>query len=179
MGFPICGHQHPDRVAVNLLSHVLGGGMSSRLFMELREKHALCYQVGSYVSHYRETGALQIMASCAPDKARELVRRAAVECRRLVEDGITAEELERAKLQARTSLVFSQESTSARMFGLAYQAIHMDRMLDLDGQIAEIEAVSLDQLQRLAQEVLRPETLAVSALGTRQGAEIRKQDLAL
>ena len=177
LGFPICGHQHPDRVAVNLLSHILGGGMSSRLFMELREKHALCYQVGSYVSHYQETGALQIMASCAPDKARELVRRSAVECRRLLEDGITAEELERSKLQARTSLVFSQESTSARMFSLAHQAIHMGRMLDLDGQIAEIDAVELDQLHRIAQEVLRPEVMAISALGTRKGSEIRKQDL--
>jgi predicted Zn-dependent peptidase len=153
--------------------------MSSRLFMELREKHALCYQVGSYVSHYRETGALQIMASCAPDRARELVRRTAVECHRLLEEGITPEELERAKLQARTSLVFSQESTSARMFGLAYQAIHMDRLLDLDGQIAEIDAVNLDQLHRIAREVLRPDHLAISALGTRRGAEIRKQDLAL
>jgi predicted Zn-dependent peptidase len=179
LGFPICGHQHPDRVAVNLLSHVLGGGMSSRLFMELREKHALCYQVGSYVSHYRETGALQIMASCAPDKARELVRRTAVECHRLLEGGITAEELERAKLQARTNLVFSQESTSARMFSLAHQAIHMDRMLDLDGQIAEIDAVDLDQLHRIAQDVLRPGALAISALGTRKGSEIRKQDLSL
>jgi predicted Zn-dependent peptidase len=179
LGFPICGHQHPDRIGVNILSHVLGGGMSSRLFMELREKHALCYQVGSYVSHYRETGALQIMASCAPDKARELVQRSAVECRRLVEGGITAEELDRAKLQARTSLVFSQESTSARMFTLAHQAIHMGRMRNLDQQIAEIEAVDLEQLHRIAREVLRPESMAVSALGTRKGAEIRKQDLAL
>lgn len=177
LGFPICGHRHPDRVAVNLLSHVLGGGMSSRLFMELREKHALCYQVGSYVSHYRETGALQIIASCAPDKARELVRRSTAECLRLVEGGITPQELERAKLQARTSLVFSQESTSARMFTLAHQAIHMGRMMTLDEQVAEIEAVDLDQLHRVAGEVLRPETIAVSALGTRRGAEIRRQDV--
>jgi len=179
LGFPICGHQHPDRTGVNLLSHVLGGGMSSRLFMELREKNALCYQVGSYVSHYQETGALQIMASCAPDKARELVRRSMAECRRLLEDGITVEELERAKLQARTNLVFSQESTSARMFSLAHQAIHMHDLLDLDGQIAEIDAVDLDQLHRIAREVLQPEALAISALGTRKGSEIRKQDLAL
>ena len=179
LGFPVCGHQHPDRVAVNLLSHVLGGGMSSRLFMELREKNALCYQVGSYLSHYRETGALQIMASCAPDKARELVHRTAVECRRVVEDGIAIEELERAKLQARTNLVFSMESTSAHMFTLAHQAIHMDRIRDLDEQIAEIDAVDLDQLHQVARRVLRPEALAVAALGTRKGADIRKQDLGL
>jgi predicted Zn-dependent peptidase len=177
LGFPVCGHQHPDRVAVNLLSHVLGGGMSSRLFMELREKNALCYQVGSYLSHYRQTGALQISASCAADKARELVQRASAECRRLVREGIRLEELERAKLQARTTLVFSQESTSARMFSLAHQALHMDRIRSLDELIQEIDAVDLDQLHRVAQEVLQPEAMALAALGTRKGREIRKQDL--
>lgn len=177
LGFPVCGHRHPDRVAVNLLSHILGGGMSSRLFMELREKNALCYQVGSYISHYQGTGALQIAASCAADKARELVQRAVAECRRMLEHGIALEELERAKLQARTTLVFGQESTSARMFTLAHQALHMDRILDLDEQIAEIDAVDLDQLHRVAREVLKPECLAVAALGTRKGKEIRKPDL--
>lgn len=178
LGFPAPGHRHPDRIAVNLLSHVLGGGMSSRLFMELREKHALCYQIGSFLSHYRDTGALQIAASCASEKARELVQRASTECARLAEKGATLEELERAKLQARTSLVFSQESTSARMFSLAHQAIHMDRILDLDAQIAEIDAVDLDHLNCVAHEVLRLEPMAVSALGTRKNGEIRKQDLA-
>jgi len=177
LGFPAPGHRHPDRVAVNLLSHVLGGGMSSRLFMELREKHALCYQIGSYLSHYRDGGALQISASCASDKARELVQRGVAECVRLAVKGATDEELERAKLQARTSLVFSQESTSARMFSLAHQAIHMGAIRDLDAQIAEIDAVDLDSLNRVAREVLRPERLAVSALGTRKRGEIRKQDL--
>jgi len=177
LGFPACGHRHPDRMAVNLLSHVLGGGMSSRLFMELREKNALCYQVGSYLSHYQDTGALQIAAGCSADKARELVQRAVAECRRLVKDGIAPEELERAKLQARTTLVFSQESTSARMFSLAHQALHMDRILSLDEQIAEIDGVDLEQLHRVAREVLKPECLAVAALGTRKGREIRKQDL--
>ena len=178
MGFPAPGHRHPDRVAVNLLSHVLGGGMSSRLFMELRERHALCYQIGSYLSHYRSGGALQIGASCASDKARELVQRGSAECARLASQGATREELERAKLQARTNLVFGQESTSARMFTLAHQAIHMETILDLDAQIREIEVVDLDTLNRVAREILRPELLAVSALGTRKHGEIRKQDLA-
>lgn len=178
LGFPAPGHRHRDRTAVNLLSHVLGGGMSSRLFMELREKHALCYQIGSYLTHYGDTGALQIMASCAADKARELVQRATVECVRLADQGATQEELDRAKLQARTSLVFSQESTSARMFTLAHQAIHMDRILDLDGQVQEIDAVDLEHLNRVASDILKPATMAVSALGTKKNGTIRKQDLA-
>ncbi|MCE1229208.1 MAG: insulinase family protein [Firmicutes bacterium] len=178
MGFAAPSHQHQDRVAVNLLSHILGGGMASRLFMELRERHALCYQIGSFLSHYRDTGALQITASCASDKARELVRRTAAECRRLAQLGATAEELERAKLQARTSLVFSQESSSARMFTLAHQAIHMDRIRDLDAQIAEIDAVDLDHVNRVAAGILLPEAMAVAALGTRERGGIRAEDLA-
>ncbi len=177
MGFPAPGHRHQDRTAVNLLSHVLGGGMSSRLFMELREKHALCYQIGSYLSHYRDTGALQITAGCASDKARDLVQRAAAECAKLAALGATQEELDRAKLQARTSLVFSQESTSAHMFSLAHQAIHMDRILNIDAQIAEIDAVNLDQLNQVAKAILDPNVMGVSALGTKKNSEIRKQDL--
>ena len=177
MGFPACAHRHPDRAAVNLLGHVLGGGMSSRLFMELREKNALCYQVGSYLTHYQEAGALQIAASCAPERARELVRRTVAECAKLRAHGVSAEELERAKLQVRTSLVFSQESSSSRMFTLAHQAIHMDQLTSIDAQIQELDRVGLEDIQRLAQEILNPEAFAVSALGTRRSTGIRPQDL--
>jgi predicted Zn-dependent peptidase len=177
MGFPTGGHDYADRVAANLLSHILGGGASSRLFMELREKKALCYQVGSYLSLYRGTGAIQIAASCAVERARELVQRTMAECVLLAERGATQEELERAKLQSRTSLVFGQESASSRMFTLAHQAIHMGRIYSLDEMVDEIDAVDLDQLNRVARELLKPELLAVSALGTKRGREIRKQDL--
>jgi predicted Zn-dependent peptidase len=178
MGFPAYPHQHPDRSALNLLSYVLGGGMSSRLFMELREKHALCYQVGSYLSQYRDTGALQIAASCAPDRAQELVRRTVAECARMRQDGVAADELERAKLQLRTSLVLNQESTSSRMFALAHQAIHMDRIRSLDQQVREIEEVGLEQVNRVAAELLRPDGFGVSALGTTRASGIRARDLA-
>ncbi len=177
MGFPTGGHTHPARVATGLLSTVLGGGMSSRLFLELREKRALCYQVGSYLSPYRGTGALQITASCAPGKARELVARTLGECERLREQGATPDELERAKRQARTSLVFGQESSSSRMFTLAHQAIHLDRTYTLDEQLAEIDAVDLETLNAAAREVLAPERFSVAALGTRRGGEIRRSDL--
>ena len=177
MGFPAVAHQDPDRAAVNLLSYVLGGGMSSRLFMELREKHALCYQVGSYLSQYRDTGALQIAASCAPERAQELVRRTVAECAKVRRDGVTADELERAKLQMRSSLVLNQESASSRMFALAHQAIHLDRVRGLDEQIREIDRVNLEQVQRVAGQVLVPEAFGVSALGTRRASAIRRRDL--
>ena len=177
LGFPAPDHRSPDRAAAHLLSHVLGGGMASRLFLELRERRGLCYQVGSYLSPYADTGALQISASCAPAQLRELVKRTMAECARIRESGVAADELDRAKLQARTGLVFSQESSSSRMFSLAHQAIHQGGLRSLDQQMAEIEAVTLDDVARMAQALLDPAQFGVSALGTRSGCDIRPQDL--
>jgi predicted Zn-dependent peptidase len=177
LGFPAPDHRSPDRAAAHLLSHVLGGGMASRLFMELRERRGLCYQVGSYLSPYADTGALQISASCAPTQLRELVQRTLAECAKVRAKGVEADELERAKLQARTSLVFSQESSSSRMFSLAHQAIHQGRLQSLDEQMAEIAAVTPGDLLRVAQDLLDPAQLGLSALGTRKGADIRPKDL--
>ena len=177
MGFPAPGHRSPDRAATNLLSFVLGGGMASRLFLELRERRGLCYQVGSYLSPYADTGALQISASCAPTQLRELVQRTMIECARIRDKGVEADELERAKLQARTSLVFSQESSSSRMFSLAHQAIHQGELQSLDAQMTEIAAVTQADLLRVARVLLDPAQVGLSALGTRRGCDIRPQDL--
>jgi len=176
MGFPAPCHRHADRIAANLLCNILGGGMSSRLFLELRERHALCYQLGSYTSHYSDSGALQIAAACAANKVRELVKRALAECGRLAANGSTQAELDRAKLQLRTSLVFSQESNSSRMFSIAHQAMHMGSILDIDQQLAEIDDVTLEQVNRVAGEILVPELVGISALGTKRGCEIRDCD---
>ena len=177
MGFPAPSHRSADRAAAHLLSHVLGGGAASRLFLELRERRGLCYQVGSYLSPYADTGALQITASCAAAQARELVQRTMVECARVREKGVAADELERAKLQARTSLVFSQESSSSRMFSMAHQAIHQGQLQSLDEQMAEIENATQDDLLRVARTLLDPAQVGLSALGTRRGGEIRAKDL--
>ena len=177
LGFPAPSHRSADRAAAHLLSHVLGGGAASRLFMELRERRGLCYQVGSYLSPYADTGALQITASCAAAQARELVQRTMAECARIRAEGVAPDELERAKLQARTSLVFSQESSSSRMFSLAHQAIHQGQLQSLDEQVAEIEAATGEDLLRVARALLDPAQVGLSALGTRKGGEIRAKDL--
>ncbi len=177
MGFPAPSHRHPDRVAAGLLGYVLGGGMSSRLFMELRERHALCYSVGSYLTHYADTGALQIAAGCAPKQARELVQRTLAECARIMALGVSEDELERAKLQSRTSLVFSLESSNSRMFSLANQSLQQGQVYSIDQQLAEINQVTCAQVQRVAQACLKPSTLGLAALGSRRGCEIRIKDL--
>lgn len=177
MGFPAPPHRHPDRVAAGLLGYVLGGGMSSRLFMELRERHGLCYSVGSYLTHYADTGALQISVGCAPKQAREVVRRAMAECAQILDLGVSEDELERAKLQSRTSLVFSLESSNSRMFSLANQSLQQGEVLSIDQQLAEIDQVTCEQVQRVARQWLNPSTLGLAALGTKRGFEIRAKDL--
>lgn len=177
LGFPGPDHAHPDRAAFALLAHVLGGGMSSRLFLELRERRGLCYQVSAFPTPYRDTGALQIAASCAAENARELVRRALAECARVAASGVPEEELERARLQARTGLVFSQESSSSRMFSLAHQAVHLGRVQSLDEQVREIQEVTPEQVQRVAQAWLDPARLGLVCLGARRGHQIRTADL--
>ena len=177
MGFPAPPHRHPDRVAASLLSHMLGGGMSSRLFMELRERHGLCYSVGSYLTPYEDTGALQISAGCAPRHTRELVQRTLAECARIIEKGVSEEELERAKLQARTSLVFSLESSSSRMFNLANQSLQQGEIRGTDQLLIEINAVTCEQVKRVAGEWMDPSAMGLAVLGTKRGSEIRPRDL--
>ncbi|HZU53499.1 MAG TPA: insulinase family protein, partial [Holophagaceae bacterium] len=177
MGFPAPSHTDGDRTVVSLLSHILGGGMASRLFMELRERRGLCYQVGSFHTPYADTGALQISAACAPAQARELASRAMAECLKLRSILVPEEELERAKRQAKVSLVFGQESASARQFSLAHQALHWGGPLSLDAQLAEIDAVTPEDLRRVAEAILRPETLGLAALGIPKAQAIRASDL--
>lgn len=177
LGFPAPGHRSEDRAVLHLLNQVLGGGMASRLFMELRERRGLCYQVGSFLAPYATSGALQISASCAPRHARDLVSRAMQECLKIRERGITAEELDRARLQARTSLVFGQEGASSRMFSQAHQVIHWGGLKSLDDQLAELEAVTQEDVHRVAREVLDPARLGCMALGVGRGTGIREADL--
>lgn len=177
LGFPAPSHTDRDRTVVSLLSHILGGGMASRLFLELRERRGLCYQVGSFHTPYADTGALQISAGCAPAQARELVSRTMAECLKLRSTLVPEEELERAKRQAKVALVFGQESASSRMFSLAHQSLHWGGPLSLDAQLAEIEAVTPEDLIRVADAILMPETMGLAALGIPKAHAIRTADL--
>ncbi len=177
LGFPAPPHRHPDRMATGLLGHVLGGGMSSRLFMELRERRGLCYSVGSYLTHYADTGALQISAGCAPNHARDLVQRTLAECAKIMDKGVSEDELDRAKLQSATSLVFSLESSNSRMFNLANQSLQQGQVRSTDQLLAELQAVTCEQVQAAAKRWMDPAKLGVAMLGARRGSELRPSDL--
>jgi predicted Zn-dependent peptidase len=98
-------------------------------------------------------------------------------CKKLSSDGLTGDELERAKFQFRTSLILNQESTNNRMFNLASQALHTNQLLSLDEQIQEINHVTMDQIHRVAVNILEPSAFSVSVLGTNRSNSIRPHDL--
>jgi predicted Zn-dependent peptidase len=150
------------RFALGVLNAALGGGMSSRLFQEIREKRGLAYSVYSYNSQYADTGTFGVYAGCLPAKVDEVLAICREEVAKVAADGITAEELERGKGQLRGSFVLGLEDTGSRMSRIGKSELVYDSLLSVDDILARIEAVTLDDVRAIGQEVLgRPMTLSV------------------
>ena len=140
----------------------LGGGMSSRLFQEVREKRGLAYSVYSYHSQYSDAGLFGVYAGCMPKKVDDVLDLCRAELQRVGHRGITAEELERGKGQLRGSLVLGMEDTGSRMHRIGKSELVYGEMLSLDEVIERVDAVSLDDVQDVASSLLEaPPTLAV------------------
>jgi predicted Zn-dependent peptidase len=167
---------HPDRYAGYILNTVLGGSMSSRLFQNIREKRGLVYSISSGVTAYSDSGLFSIYAGTSRGSAREVILLTLEEIRRLCGDRLGEEELRRAKDHLKGSLVLSLEYTGARMSQLAREEIYFGRSFTLDELLTDIEAVSADDVQRVASGLFR-ERLAASVLGDLQGWRPREKDL--
>lgn len=178
LGVPSHPVNHEQRYAAYLLNTMLGGGMSSRLFQNIREKRGLAYSVFSDLSLYRDTGCLMVSAGTSLDSAAETVRLTLEEFHRFKKEPVGAEELRRAKDQLKGSLVLSLESTGSRMANLARQQIYFNRFFDIDEILAGIEAVDTGQIQALASEFFHPDKIALTVLGELNGLRIRRDDLA-
>ncbi|MCB2223990.1 MAG: insulinase family protein [Actinobacteria bacterium] len=142
------------RFAFGLLNHVLGSGMSSRLFHEIREVRGLAYAVYSFRMPYADSGAYGIYAGTTPHQAADVLTLVRDELAAIVADGITAEELERAKGNMQGSLALSMEDTSSRMVGLGRHELTGVPHLSLDETVARIDAVTLDDVHDVARSVL-------------------------
>jgi predicted Zn-dependent peptidase len=165
VGAPCYPLAHVQRYAVAVLNTILGGGMSSRLFQNIREREGLAYAIFSDVQAYRDTGCLVVYAGTATETARRTLRLMLDEFRRLKQELVPADELRRAKDNLKASLVFSLETPTARMANLARQEIYFGRFFTFDELLTAIEAVTAEQVQAVAQDCLRPERLSVSAVG--------------
>ncbi|MGQ9573653.1 MAG: M16 family metallopeptidase [Dehalococcoidia bacterium] len=155
---------HPDRHALALLSVILGEGMSSRLFLELRERRALVYDVHSYASHFRDTGAFTIYTGVDPAKAVDALKLIIEELARL-RDGVEDEELAKAKEVVRGRLLLRLEDTRSVAGWLAAQKLLLDEVRTPDQVVALFEAVTVQDVQRVAQTLLVDDQLHLAVVG--------------
>jgi predicted Zn-dependent peptidase len=150
------------RFALGILNAALGGGMSSRLFQEVREKRGLAYSVYSFASQHAETGTWGVYVGCLPAKADEVLAICQEEIAKVVSGGLTDAELERGKGQLRGSIVLSLEDPSSRMSRLGKAELVYPRLEPVEEILASIEAVTHDDVRRVAAEILdQPKVLAV------------------
>jgi predicted Zn-dependent peptidase len=151
-----------DRFALGVLNAALGGGMSSRLFQEVREKRGLAYSVYSFASQHSDTGMWATYIGCLPAKADEVLAICQEEIAKVISGGLTGAELDRGKGQLRGSLVLGLEDPSSRMSRLGKSELVYPRLEPVDEILASIEAVTHDDVRRVAAEILgRPKVLAV------------------
>jgi predicted Zn-dependent peptidase len=177
LGVPSYPLPHQDRFTCYVLNTLLGGGMSSRLFQNIRERQGLAYAVFSELSPYRDTGCLSIYAGTSVESARRVVDSIVKEFRQLKEELVPADELRRAKDHLKGSLMLSLESTSSRMSNLARQEMYFGRFFSLDELVESIEAVSAEDVRRIALEFFDTRQIALTVLGNLENFRITRDDL--
>ena len=177
LGVPSVAMPHESRFACYILNAILGGGMSSRLFQNIREKQGLAYTVYSDLTMYRDAGCMLIYAGTSLRSAGKVVESIVHELRELVEHRVTDEEMRRAKDHLKGSYVLGLESTSSRMGNLVRQELYFKRFFSLDEMLECIESVTAEEVQKLAEQFFDPKDMAVAMLGRLEGFRVRRQDL--
>jgi len=178
IGVPSIPLADERRFAVAVLNNLLGGGMSSRLFQNIREKQGLAYAVFSELTPYSDAGMFSVYAGTGKETVGKVVDLTIAEFRALKESPVSEEELLRAKNHLKGSLMLSLESTSSRMSNLARQELYFHRFSSLDEILASIEAVTREQLQSLAQLFFQPDQIAATVLGPLNGFTLTRDRLA-
>ncbi len=165
LAWPALNWLDERRYQLILLNSLLGGGCSSRLFQEVREKRGLCYTVYSYIADHADTGLLGVYTATNPDQeaaALDTVRRVVYE---LADRGPASEELDRVREQVKANLLMSAESVQSRMSRLGSDALLYGRVRTTDEILSRYNAVTAEQLRDLAQEIFLPARTSLSAVG--------------
>ena len=162
LGTRAFSYLHPDRYAFDLLNTVLGEGMSSRLFLNIRERLGLAYDVHSFSQKHRDTGYLGVYIGVEPKKAVDAVNGVMAELRGLAENEVAAEELARAKEFTKGRLRLELETTNGVAFWLTYQESLLGEIKTIDEELTLVDAVTAADVKRVAEDVLRgPMQMAV------------------
>ena len=177
LGMPAPPVNSSARFALYMLNSMLGGGMSSRLFESIRENEGLAYSIYSEMSPFRDAGSLSVYAGMSLDRTERVLQLTLLELRRLKGEEVTAAELKRAKDQMKSNMVLGLESSGSRMSNLARQQMYYGRFIAIDEVVAEIDRVTPAEIQRLANELFRPESMALTLLGNLGPMKIERADL--
>jgi len=170
-------HEHPDRYALVLLSTLLGGGMSSRLFQRVREQEGLAYSVYTYADSYRDAGLFCASMSVQPIHGRRAVQLTLDEFGRAAEERIPDAELASAKAQLKGNLLLGLESTTNQMTRLARSEIYTGRYVPADELIASVDRITAEDVRRVARELLSRDRLSLVALGAQSEKVFEPSDL--
>jgi len=170
-------HSHPQRFTLDLLNTVLGGGMSSRLFTEIREHRGLAYDINSYTEHFLNSGSFTIYAGVDPKKV-EIAVAAILEEVSKIKQEITASELTRAKELSKGRLYLRLEDSRNVAFWYGSQEILMQKILDIDDVISIVDAITIDELEGVAEEIITDSGLNLAVTGPiKKGNLIKEKPL--
>lgn len=162
LGVPGITRGDDRRYALSVLSTALGGGMSSRLFQEVREKRGLAYSVYSYAQGYSDDGLFGVYVGCLPAKVDTVLDVCLSEMQKVADHGLTDDEIRRGKGQVRGATVLGQEDTGARMTRIAKSELNADPLLSIDNLLTRVDDVTSDDIRSVASDLLTaPATLAV------------------
>jgi predicted Zn-dependent peptidase len=178
VGAPSYPQSHAKRFACYVLNTVLGGGMSSRLFQNIREKRGLAYAVFSGLSSFRDTGCLSVYAGTSIENARQVLGLIIDEFRRLKSQAISDQELQHAKDYLKGSLLLSLETTGSRMSNVARQEMYFGRYISLNEISQCVDGVTSPEVLEVAREFFQTNRLAVTFLGPINDFTFTRADLA-
>jgi predicted Zn-dependent peptidase len=178
LGVPALPFTDDRRFAVSLLNNVLGGGMSSRLFQNIRERQGLAYAIFSEMNSYRDAGMLSVYAGTSMETAEQVIQSILQEFRHLKEEPLDDEELRRAKDHIKGATLLALEGSSSRMNSLARYHLYFNRHFTPHELITMLERVTAAQVQQIARQFFTPERLAASVVGNLNGFQLTRDQLA-
>ncbi|OGT98527.1 MAG: zinc protease [Geobacteraceae bacterium GWC2_48_7] len=179
LGTKALSQDHPDRYVQFLMSTILGGGMSSRLFQEVREKKGLAYSVYSYVISHADSGALVVYAGTEREKYRDVIEIALNEMTRLKQELVPQDELDSAREQLKGKLLMSLESSDSLMTRLAKNEIYLRRNQPIEEILAAFDAVTVADIQKLANTLFDGSSLSLELVGKTEGLGLKPEILKL
>lgn len=179
LGTPALPQDHPDRYALYLLNTMLGGGMSSRLFQEVREKKGLAYSVYSYIISHADTGSLVVYAGTEHKHCNEVLDIALGEIRRIKQEPSPQDELDSAREQLKGKILMSLESSDSLMTRLAKNEIYLRRNQPIEEILAGFDAVTVEDVLKLANDLFDGGCLSLEVMGRTAGLDLTGERLVL